>query len=181
MLAGSQCVVMTFSSMAGAGGVVFDSSAKCPIGADSRPLILPLYCNDTELDSGAGFELFGTTDTTSASGPGWSAAASARAGKAPGTIVLAMATSKAAAAAAAAAAGRGVAAAAAASAAATAPMPTRVRYAYADWPVASVRNGPAGHSLPARPFDVPVAAPQAVEDAGGPRPQDPQPWAPIHI
>merc|ERR1712034_295564 len=58
-------------------------AAVCPTDSAGAPLILPFYCNDTELAPGAGFEVFGATAGTA---PQWHSAVRVRAGKDP--IVL---------------------------------------------------------------------------------------------
>ena len=97
-------------------------------GARCPEDVLPFYCNGTELVSGSGFELYGHD----AEGGRWHAASYAQlSASAINSVVLGIGDMMVTA-------------------------PTRVRYAWADWPVTSVRNGPEGHSLPARIFDIVV-------------------------
>ena len=135
------CVVVSFSTLAGSGGLVLEAGVDCPSDpATGTPVLLPLYCNGSEIGSGAaGFEVkvFGPPAVAGLPGGGPSEWRPARrvqlSSSLPGSIVV--------------------------SAGVGCGLPTRVRYAFADWPVVSVRNGPAGHRIPARIFDIDVVPP----------------------
>lgn len=126
---GTICIEVTFSMVSGSGSLSLEPAATCP------PHVLPVYCNATQLARGAaGFELLARyRDDRNGIGlsPEWRPVRRVQLVSNDSVLLtsdLGLASAQ------------------------------RVRYAYADWPVTSIRNGPAGHSLPARVFDIAVAA-----------------------
>jgi hypothetical protein len=77
------CVLVTFSTVAGSGGLGLDPAAACPTSSNSgRALLLPVYCNSTEIArSAGGFELMMDDGA-------WHAALSVELGSSTGTVLV---------------------------------------------------------------------------------------------